>query len=591
MKLPLLILSATILALPSAASAAKTEIVPGAAWSDVSGRHINAHGGCVINHDGKYYWFGEDRTGYDSNGVSCYTSTDLYNWTRSGLVFKMAQAKDPETGKCILERPKVIYNDATGKWVMYIHWENGNGYGEARVCVAVCDKIDGEYEFVSTFRPNGHDSRDQTVFKDSDGKAYHFASTDMNTNMNVALLSSDYLATEKNPVTETKILNGLRYEAPAIIKVGDTYFGVFSGCTGWDPNPGHSATATDILGYWQPGKNFAIDKGASTTYSSQSTYIFKVEGREGAYVYMGDRWNSSDVGGKSEYVWLPLSVRSGAPTVKWRERWDMSAFDDCDRFSRIAAPADGAVVRILDKYSDRWMSTRGNGFFIDDDNDDTNIDFRLKATSEPYIWHFVDVSSGRYLESVMGAMMLSDANGKESQQWRLELEEDGCYRIQNCSDGKMLTVSGAAQLAGSTLFMSNSGASTAQSFGLYFDVREHADYDAADMFSAEYRAANRKAMEEQAEYEAPAGLDDVVACAEMSARADGCDALIVKTSVCAGIQAAVFEAASGRRVCDFGFIGDGGLMRVALPVSLAPGVYFVTLDSSAGRSVSKVAVR
>ena len=125
--------------------------------------------------DGTYYWFGEDRTGYDSNGVSCYTSTDLYNWSRKGLVFKASQAIDPETGKCTLERPKVIFNDNTGKWVMYIHWENGNGYGEARVCVAVADKIDGDYQFVSTFRPNNHDSRDQTVFKDTDGKAYHFA--------------------------------------------------------------------------------------------------------------------------------------------------------------------------------------------------------------------------------------------------------------------------------------------------------------------------------------------------------------------------------------------------------------------------------
>ena len=53
---------------------------------------------------------------------------------------------------------------------MYIHWEDGNGYGEARVCVAVSDEIDGTYKFVSTFRPNNHDSRDQTIFKDTDGK-------------------------------------------------------------------------------------------------------------------------------------------------------------------------------------------------------------------------------------------------------------------------------------------------------------------------------------------------------------------------------------------------------------------------------------
>lgn len=579
-----------MLATPLVADAAKSNFTPGAVWNDASGRHINAHGGCVVFNNGTYYWFGEDRTGYDSNGVSCYTSTDLYNWTRSGLVFKMAQAKDPETGKCILERPKVVYNDTTGKWVMYIHWENGNGYGEARVCVAVCDKIDGEYEFVSTFRPNGHDSRDQTVFKDSDGKAYHFGSTDMNTNMNVALLSSDYLSTETNPVTETKILNGLRYEAPAIIKVGDTYFGVFSGCTGWDPNPGHSATATEILGYWTPGMNFAVDNGASTTYRSQSTYIFKVDGYESAYVYMGDRWNSSDVGGKSEYVWLPLSVRSGAVTVKWYENWDLSVFADCDRFRRIAAPADGAVVRILDKYSDRWISTKGNGFFIDDDNDATNIDFTLEATENPYVWRILDAESGKYLESVFGALSFAEANDKPTQLWRFELEEDGCYKIQNINDGKMLTVSGAAQLAGTSVFMSAPGASTAQSFGLYFDSREHADYTAADMFSAEYRAANAEAMREQEEYESSAAVSTVIANSGIGVESDGRGGLILSSATSGAARLAVIDMASGRAMMSCDVMLEAGSTRVQLTDALTPGFYLAEVSTDTDRQVSKIAI-
>ena len=53
------------------AQAANDKIVPGSVWNDITGRHINAHGGCVIFHEGIYYWFGEDRTGYNSNGVSC----------------------------------------------------------------------------------------------------------------------------------------------------------------------------------------------------------------------------------------------------------------------------------------------------------------------------------------------------------------------------------------------------------------------------------------------------------------------------------------------------------------------------------------
>lgn len=157
----------------------------------------------------------------------------------------------------LFERPKVIYNPQTKKWVMWTHWESGNGYGAARVCVATSDRIEGPYILYKTFRPNKNESRDQTLFVDTNGDAYHFCSTDMNTNMNVSLLRDDYL--EPTP-TETKILKGLKYEAPAIFKVGDYYYGLFSGCTGWAPNPGKTAYTTSILNEWTTGRNFAVDK-------------------------------------------------------------------------------------------------------------------------------------------------------------------------------------------------------------------------------------------------------------------------------------------------------------------------------------------
>ena len=49
-----------------------TQISPGVLWNDIDGEQINAHGGCVVYEKGTYYWFGEDRTGFKSNGVSCY---------------------------------------------------------------------------------------------------------------------------------------------------------------------------------------------------------------------------------------------------------------------------------------------------------------------------------------------------------------------------------------------------------------------------------------------------------------------------------------------------------------------------------------
>lgn len=572
------------------AQAANTKITPGAVWNDISGQHINAHGCCVIFHEGTYYWFGEDRTGGNSNGISCYTSADLYNWKRTGLVFNEKQARDPETGKCLFERPKVMYNDKTQKWVMYIHWEDGTGYGKARVCVAISDRIDGTYEFVSTFRPNDRDSRDQTIFKDTDGRAYHFASTNMNTNMNVALLSEDYLETEKNPVTETLILNGLKYEAPAIFKVGDIYYGLFSGCTGWAPNPGHSASTTDILGYWTTGGNFAIDEGNETTYKSQSTFVLKVNGYENAYIYMGDRWNSSNVG-SSNYVWLPLSMRSGAPTVKWYDSWDTSVFENADRFKRIKTLSDGAVVRILEKYSDRWVSKPQNGFNIDDDNDETNMNFELKATDNPYIWKLKDMKTGNYLESVFGSMRLSAENDKVSQQWRLELEEDGCYKIQNADDQKCLSVSGSSALRASNLLLTKEGVSSSQSFGFYFDTKAY-DYEAAEMFSLAYREENAKQMKEQAAYES--SLTGIGSVKEKG------DSFILYPTVNEGdftietgngtVKMQMTEIGRGCLVYAGEWLSEGEPVEMRLSGVLTDGIYAVRVQTAESASVKRMIV-
>ena len=34
-------------------------ITPGQEWPDRKGEHINAHGGGLLFHEGKYYWYGE----------------------------------------------------------------------------------------------------------------------------------------------------------------------------------------------------------------------------------------------------------------------------------------------------------------------------------------------------------------------------------------------------------------------------------------------------------------------------------------------------------------------------------------------------
>lgn len=484
-------------------------IVPGGNWNDTKGAAINAHGGCVQYADGFYYWFGEDRNGMKCNGVSCYRSSDLYSWTRVGLALTPTgtmtdENRDIAKGRTF-ERPKVVYNATTGKWVMWVHWENGSDYGQAKVCVAQADKIEGPYTLVDVFRPNDHDSRDQTLFLDTDGRAYHICSTNMNTNTNIALLSDDYLTPT---ATENLQLLGKKYEAASIFKVGDIYYGLFSGCTGWTPNRGRYTYTYDLLGQWVSGNdfkdqdgstgiNFCIDKGKDNTYQSQSAYVFPVQGKDKCFVYMGDRWNSGNVQ-SSKYIWLPVSIRSGYPAVRWYDRWNLSIFDNMYRYKRVAEVEDGGEYCLLERNSDRVVSRPKSSLSLEDDGE-SNIFFVFHKTDIPYIYKIEEKATGKYIESLFGSLRFQTEADKDTQKWVLVLEEDGYYHIQNYSDGACISVSGNETMAGTPVYLNEKDKNIHQSFALYFDSEKHPEYVEADMYSKSYREKNRELMAAQDE--------------------------------------------------------------------------------------------
>src|SRR2546430_10204557 len=123
---------------------------PGELWLDTEGKPINAHGAGLLWHEGMYYWFGEHKIeGTSGNhaevGVHVYTSHNLYQWVDGGVAFAVSEDPASEIARgCILERPKVIYNRRTEKFVMWFHLEpKGKGYAGARSGVAVGDTSPG----------------------------------------------------------------------------------------------------------------------------------------------------------------------------------------------------------------------------------------------------------------------------------------------------------------------------------------------------------------------------------------------------------------------------------------------------------------
>jgi len=199
-------------------------------FRDIDGNTINAHGAGVLFHKGFYYLFGEIKKGntwlvpdqdwecyrVPAGGISCYSSKDLKTWKNEGIAlatYPNSPIKELDTGR-VLERPKVIYNSKTKKFVMWMHTDDKQ-YSDSKCGLAVSDSPAGPYEFVCSVKPNGHMSRDMTVFKDDDGMAYLIYASEKNLTMHVCQLSDDYL----EPTTNYKrvLINDNR-EAPAMFK-------------------------------------------------------------------------------------------------------------------------------------------------------------------------------------------------------------------------------------------------------------------------------------------------------------------------------------------------------------------------------------
>lgn len=307
-------------------------------WLDMEGNYINAHGGCIVHYDDRYYWFGEHRPekGFSTMmGVNCYSSVDLITWQHEGIALAVSSklGSDIERG-CIIERPKVIYNPKTEKFVMWFHLElKGQGYGSARAGVAVADKITGPFRFVRSGRVNagvyplnmtkpereidvvtqiqmskykwwtpqwydavnhgffirqhidgGQMSRDMTLFVDDDGRAYHIYSSEENLTLHIAELGENYLVHTGRYI---RLFPGGHNEAPAVFKHGNTYWMIASGCTGWNPNAARLFSAPSIWGPWKQHPNPCRGEQANKTFEAQSNFVLHTGDQ---YLFMADIW-------------------------------------------------------------------------------------------------------------------------------------------------------------------------------------------------------------------------------------------------------------------------------------------------------------
>ncbi len=346
---------------------------PGKVWLDTNGNRIQAHGGSVMYIDGTYYWYGEnkEKTTGDTDvwtwGVRCYTSKDLYNWEDKGLIIQ-PDLDHPESSlhpSAMLDRPHIIYNDTTRKYVCWMKIMQKDGTQTETVMTA--DQILGPYEMVREgLRPLNMSAGDFDLVVAPDGKGYYYFER-VHSETICADLTADYTDVTGYYSTHfPRIAPPYVREATAHFYRNGKHYLLTSGTTGYLPNPSEIAVADTWHGPFTVLGNPHRNDPSNTSFHSQVSSVFKVPGKKDLYIACADRWlpelmdleydtykkvfelmfhpdekerkkiKTMDLGPMmdvnrntsiADYVWLPLKFDGDMVYIDWLDEWRIEDFD------------------------------------------------------------------------------------------------------------------------------------------------------------------------------------------------------------------------------------------------------------------------
>lgn len=339
-------------------------IKPGQVWLDTNGNRIQAHGGSVFYHEDIYYWYGENKentTGKNDiwhNGVRCYSSKDLYNWEDKGII--IPPEDNPESSlhpTKYVDRPHIIYNKQTGKYVCWLKVMYLDGTQRSTVLIA--DDLLGPYTKVKEgLKPLGMSAGDFDLAVAPDGKAYYYFER-VHSETICADLTDDY--TDVTGYYSTHF----PHIAPPYVREATAHFFrkgkhylLTSGTTGYLPNPSEIAVADTWHGPYRVLGNPHPGDESQTSYHSQIASVLKVEGKKDLYIACADRWlpkymnleyaiykaryermfsdeagtdtevidesipnDSSHNTSIADYVWLPIRFEGDMPIIDWVDEW------------------------------------------------------------------------------------------------------------------------------------------------------------------------------------------------------------------------------------------------------------------------------
>lgn len=344
-------------------------VKPGQVWLDTNGKPIQAHGFQVIEKDGTYYWYGENKefTTPGSHvwtyGIRCYKSTDFYNWEDCGLIIEpdTVSPLSPLHYSQNLDRPHIIHCKKTGKYVCWIKSMDEDGY----FVILQANDLMGPYTYVRSLKPQGYGVGDFDLYADPDtGKGYVWFERP-HWEMICSELTDDYTnVTTKFSTHFVGIRPPYTREAPTHFVHNGKHYMFTSGTTGYYPNESLISTFTDYHGEYTDLGNPHPTDTYNHSFCSQITDVVKIPGKD-LYVAVADRWmpqlantfepaaeaermipkykdhkpfpkdfstpkpkdkrnevrTTWDVTYNARYVFLPIVFKDGVPQIEWKDEW------------------------------------------------------------------------------------------------------------------------------------------------------------------------------------------------------------------------------------------------------------------------------
>jgi len=310
-------------------------------WDTKDGQPIYSQGGGIFKFkdpkDGteKYFWYGvhyeeaekyrkEPVKKYDHctfKSVTCYSSTDLVNWTFERDVLTEATA-NPDGRRTWVGRLGVAFVKEINKYALFV--QHGN-----QVLVALADSPTGDFVWHQKINMQPWigttNTGDQTVFTDDDGKSYLIYS--YGKGRNKIYVSEIGVKDGKVTILDcTKVFQGASREGNCMFRYKNRYYMAASNIYGWDASFAYYLVSDNIRGPYLPANDMQIMPGSAEDYAHVTQtgffYTIKRNGKE-TVLYCGDRWANFAGNGLGYNQWFPLSFNGREPYFNSLSSWNL----------------------------------------------------------------------------------------------------------------------------------------------------------------------------------------------------------------------------------------------------------------------------